>query len=74
MCLATMVYVYAARAVCVTVYTGSTGYKFRPVSNFTKLHAFTALLVLMCFCLFEDTKRVIKLLLLTRPVAVLKVC
>ena len=36
MCLATMAYVYTACAVCV-----STGGKFRPVSNFTKLHALT---------------------------------
>ena len=36
MCLATMAYVYTACTVCV-----STGGKFRPVSNFTKLHALT---------------------------------
>ena len=32
-------YVYAACAVCVTIF--STGGKFRPVSNFTELHALT---------------------------------
>ena len=39
MCLATMPYVYAACPVCVTIF--SSGGKFRPVPNFTELHALT---------------------------------
>ena len=38
-CLATMPYVYAACPVCITIF--STGGKFRPVPNFTELHALT---------------------------------
>ena len=34
-----MAYVYAACAVCVTIF--STGGKFRSISNFEKLHALT---------------------------------
>ena len=38
-CLATTAYAYAACTVCVTIV--DTGGKFRPVSNFTELHALT---------------------------------
>ena len=39
MCLATMAYVYAARAVHVTIF--STSGKSHPISHFAELHALT---------------------------------
>ena len=50
MCLATMTYVYAAGAVCVTIF--SAGGKFLPVSNFTESHILTQATVFVRSCMY----------------------
>ena len=49
-----MPYVYAACAACVTIF--KTGSKFRPVSNFTELHALTV--AARSYVLLADTIKV----------------